>query len=319
MRLHYTKVGILTDDANHPLNPRGLPGETAELEEQIERDGQRTPISVTRPNTKGIHFVTRGHRRKRAIDNLRTQYLKFARDLQVQIDGMDEDTDPQYFNAYIKNLDEAKARVERYSYYDVVIKDIDADDIDAALSDIDAGIIQEPVNPVALGEAMMYRMEVLGWTFQRCYESLGMREAKARACFRAADPQQTPESVRRALRTGELSLSLFIKKFSKMDIERQDKVMKLAADRAEGKRAGGSITPNIVNAVISDLSGEAEMPAAPDDVVLPALGQARDLIYDALRLRSVWSEATQENAEWLLEEILLAIGNDLKQQERGRP
>lgn len=320
-RIHYKKVGVLADDEGFPYNPRGLPGDVSELEEEIEKDGQRTPLSVTEANAKGIHITTRGHRRKKAIDNLRAKYRKLVREYAVILEELADSTSSDHHNAEVIKMTElwnaAKAKVELYSYYNISVNGIDPTDLLAVLRDMDAGVSNKPVDPIAYGETMLYRMDKLGWTFQQCYESLSLNEAKARACVRAADPKQTAESVRTALRTGEMSLTQFVKKISRLDMATQARVMDAAAKRAEGKNASGVISPNIINAVIADLSGEVEQPGAPDADVLPLLAQARDNLYAALKLRNVWSEPTRESASWLLEEMIVIIQGEFKEQERG--
>ena len=321
MRLHYKKVGTLKDATGWPFNPRGLPGDVSELQEQIAEHGQRTAISVTQPNERGVHIVTRGHRRKQAIDNLRAEARKKVREYAVILENLADSTSSDHNdNDVIKMTElwnEAKDEVERWSYYDVTLRDIEPGNLIEVLADMDAGIIQEPVNPIAYGETILYRMDKLGWTLKQCYDSLGLSEQKARACVRAADPNQTAEAVRTALRTGDMSLTMFIKRVSKMDMVSQQRMMKVAAERAEGKNASGVLTPSIINAVIADMTGEAEMPEAPDSAVLPLIAEAKDKLYMALGLRRVWSVSTTESASWLLEEILLLIGNEFKEQERG--
>ena len=316
--LPYKKVGTLSDQEQYPFNPRGYPGDTTELQAQIAKDGQRTPLSVTEANSKGVHIVTRGHRRKAAIDALRAAAKKRVRDLYTQLELLADSTSSDHHDSVVVEVTrqwaEAKAEVERWSTYRVVVNGIDPANLTAVLHDMDAGIIQEPVNPVALGETMQYRMNKLGWGFRECYESLGLNESKARACVRAADPKLTAESVRSALRSGEMPLTLFIKKIGKLDVQTQARVMEAAALRAEGKNAGGAINSGIINGVLAGIVGESVLPVAPDADVQPLLAQARDSIRMALDMQSVWSPTTADAAAWLLEEIAAVTNAALKEQ-----
>lgn len=318
--VRYKKVGVLTDATGFPYNPRGYPGDVTELMEEMRRDGQRTPISVTKPNDKGIYIITRGHRRKQAIDNLRAEARKMVRQYAEALEDLADSTGSDHNDERVietqKLWNAAKAEVERWSVYLIGVNDIDPTDLRAVLSDMDAGIYNKPVDPIAYGETILYRMDKLGWTFQQCYESLSLGEQKARACVRAADPEQTAESVRSALRTGAMSLTMFIKRISKLDKQTQERVMKASEQKAEGKNASGVVTSNIISSVLDDLTGEKEMPAAPDADVLPLLAQARDNLYAALKLRAQWSEPTKESASWILEEMMILVGSEFKEQER---
>jgi hypothetical protein len=205
----------------------------------------------------------------------------------------------------------AKEDVKKYSSYHVMVSDNQPDDVTAILHDMDTGVIEKKVDPVALGETMIYRIGKLNWTFQQCCESLEMKESYAYAAMRAADPNKTAESVRRLLRTGEMSLSMFIKKISKLDILTQQKVVEASQTRADSsKRGHGVVNAGIINAVMTDM---LEPPTAPDSDVLPLLGTARENIYLALNIKEQWSPATWEAASWQLEEIVLTIANQLKE------
>lgn len=316
LRVHYRKVGTLIDQDGQPMNPRGYPGDTIELQESIARDGQRTPLTVTEPNADGVYIITRGHRRKAAIDALRANARRLVRETTIEVDNAKERANADdVVKQLARSLDQYKQDVERYSYYVVQSNGIDAGDIPAILKDMDAGIIHKEVDPVALGEAILYRMDKLNWTFRECCESLILSESKARACVRAADPKLTAESVRRALRTFEMSLSQFIKKMSKLDMQTQQRVMEAAETRAEQSKKGhGVVNAGIINAVMREITEEHTPPAAPDADVLPLLGTAKENIYLALNIQDQWSPATADAAFWHLEEIVLTISNVLRTQ-----
>jgi hypothetical protein len=297
-KMFYKKVGVLVDAEGRPYNPRGLPGDTTELRGQIQKSGQRTPIAVTLPNDKGIHLVTRGHRRKAAIDALRTEARAQVRHWKQQaLEDPNNEEAMQHVAIW-------QGKVERWSHYLIEVHEIDPADLPSVLSDMDAGIIQKEVDPVSLGETMVYRMDHLGWSFMQCIESLGLTETRGKACIRAADPNQTSPSVQSALRTGEMSISMFLRKFSRMDRLTQERVMKEAEARAEGSKQGhGVVNASIINAVIEDLTGQAKMPTSPDQEVLVWLADATGLIRKALDIRTQWSGGTWATAMWKLEEI----------------
>src|SRR5262249_33777074 len=157
------------------------------------------------------------------------------------------------------------------------------------LHDMDAGIIQKEVDPVSLGETMHYRIEQLAWTFRQCYESLGLDERKARACLRAADSSITAPSVQAALKSGQMTLSMFMKKVDRLDQATQARVMAAAETRAhENKRADGNVNARILNNVLDSLAEEAQPEVAPDSDVLPLLAEARECLAKALNLRHAW-------------------------------
>jgi len=319
-KIHYKKVGILTEQG-HPCNARGYPGDTIELQQAIARDGQRTPLTVTEPNEDGVYILTRGHRRKAAIDALRAEARKKVREIHDELAAWAEATDSNESDPRVvecaTRYQQAKDAVERYSYYAITTNGINPSDTLAILRDMDAGIINEPVNPVALGETIVYRMDKLGWTFHQCCESLQLNESKARACVRAADPELTAESVRRLLRTFEMSLFTFIKKMSRLDVQTQQKVVELSETRTtQTKRGHGVINAGIIDSVIAEISGESTPAPAPDVDVLPLLGTAKENIYLALNIQNQWSPATWEAAMWQLQEIILTVSNALKEQEQ---
>jgi hypothetical protein len=292
-KLYYTKVGTLADQDGHPYNARGYPGDTTELQKQIDEDGQRSPMRVTQPNAKGVHLVTCGHRRKAAIDALR-------QDAKREVKRWRESNAPEA----AAQVQHWTLQVERFNHYIVDVTDIRADDIEAIISDMDAGIINEPVNVVALGEAMMYRIDRLHWTFTRCAKSLGLSDHRAKLCLRAADPAQTAESVRKALRSGELSLNMFATKLSRLDRLTQDKVLNEASKRAsESKRGHGIVNTETLKAVIEEITGENKPEEPPDAPVLGLLAMAREQITTALALRGQWSPLTEQMALYHLDEI----------------
>lgn len=297
IRLSYKSVGILQDSEGHLYSPRGETGDTTDLQEQLlEWGSQRTPIRVTKPSADGIHIVTRGHRRKVAIDALRKHFRDYAITLENQPSSEERN----------QLLKEALDECEHWSHYLVEITDIDPDDIDSVLADMDADLTQREVDPVSLGEAILYRMDHLGWDFNQCVRSLGLSGNKARACLRAADPQATVDSVRAALRSGELSLSQFMKKLAKLDRLTQEKIMGESKRRAESGKSHGTINTKILNSVIEDMVEPVETPD-PELNVLPLLAGARENIQLALEIRDKWSPVTEQGALWQLEEILRLI------------
>lgn len=298
-RIHYRDLVIGRRPDGSVYNARGEITDTTGLQARLVEQGQRTPIVVSEPGADGKRVLTQGHRRERAFAGLREAATKEWRDA---IKRGDNDAAESW-----------KEEADRWSYFWYVSSGVAFDDTQALIIDMDAGTVQQSVDPWHMGHAIRRRIQDDGFTIQQASELLGVSLEDAQAMLTLTLPS-TAESVQAAVRSGTITLGTYKRKLLRMPTELQAEVMETATQRVEGnKRSHGVVSQAMVTDVIKSLAGRQQVPMFPDLEVVPRFAAAHEALYLAFDARADWTPQTEEMAEHWIGKILELIDRQTRE------